>query len=131
VEATARRSPWSSRRIRSQGDFQKVFRRGVRLDGALFVLVAAPSEAPGGRLGMSASRRVGSAVKRNRARRLLREAYRRHASDAVAGYDLVAIVKPALAGCALAQVQSEFDRRVERLAKVGRLAGRAAAARRD
>lgn len=46
------------------------------------------------RVGMSVSRKVGIAAKRNRIRRLLREAFRLLQHDFPAGYDLVIVVRP-------------------------------------
>lgn len=46
-----------------------------------------------GRLGLTTTRRLGSAAVRNRARRLLREVYRHHQRD-FAGFDAVVNVKP-------------------------------------
>lgn len=46
-----------------------------------------------GRLGLTTTRRLGSAVVRNRARRLLRDVYRHHQLDFV-GFDAVVNVKP-------------------------------------
>jgi ribonuclease P protein component len=46
------------------------------------------------RLGISISRRVGTAPVRNRIKRLLREAFRLHRYDLPRGYDLVIVVRP-------------------------------------
>ena len=46
------------------------------------------------RLGLSVSRRVGTAPVRNRIKRLLREAFRAGQYDLPAGYDLVIVVRP-------------------------------------
>lgn len=46
------------------------------------------------RLGISISRRVGTAVRRNRIKRLLRESFRSHQRDLPGGYDLVIVVRP-------------------------------------
>jgi len=64
-------------RLRTGADFDAVFKRGARLDGRLFLLVAAPNGRAFDRLGLAVSRRIGGAVERNRARRLLREMMRR------------------------------------------------------
>ena len=63
-------------RLATPGQFRRVFQKGWRLDGALFSLVAAFNDCGHDRLGLAASRKVGNAVERNRAKRRLREAAR-------------------------------------------------------
>ena len=53
-----------------------------------------PNGLPHPRLGLSVSRRVGSAPVRNRIKRLLREAFRAGQHDLPIGYDLVIVVRP-------------------------------------
>jgi ribonuclease P protein component len=48
------------------------------------------------RVGVTAGRGVGGAVVRNRAKRLLREAVRRHVGHTRSGWDIVLIARPAL-----------------------------------
>ncbi len=103
-------------RLRTSAEFDRVFRRGVRLDGALFLLVAAPNDREHDRLGLAVSRRVGGAVTRNRVRRLLRESFRRLERGARASADLVIVGKPGLAGSGLEEVSRELGARLRRLA---------------
>lgn len=63
---------------------------------------------PVGELGVVTSRKVGSAVVRNRARRLLREAYRRHQHALRGPVRLVLVARAAIRGASLAEVEREF-----------------------
>ena len=102
-----------SERLRSGAEFQRVLRKGLRLDGPLFALIAADNERGNGRLGLAASRRLGGAVARNRAKRLLRESFRRHK---LPGMDLVLIPKPEILDHTQAEVEREYRDRLRRLA---------------
>ncbi len=102
-------------RLRTAAEFDRVFRRGVRLDGALFVLVAAPNDSSHDRLGLAVSRRVGGAVTRNRVRRLLRESFRKLERGSRPGSDLVILGKPELASSSLVEVDRELRSRLQRL----------------
>jgi ribonuclease P protein component len=102
-------------RLRTAGEYQRVFRRGLRIDGALFLLVAAPNNLDFCRLGLAAGRRLGPATTRNRAKRLLREAFRRHKGVADA-CDLILLPKPGLLGCTFREVEREYRKRLRALA---------------
>ncbi len=103
-----------------------MFRRGMRLDGALFLLVAASNEGECDRLGLAVSRRVGGAVERNRVRRLLRESFRRLEPGARGGADLVIVGKPGLARSCLEEIHRELVARVGRWEERRRRTGPAA-----
>jgi len=51
---------------------------------------------------------VGNAVVRNRARRLLRESFRRHQNELRRPVDLVLVARPSIAGKSLAEVERHF-----------------------
>jgi ribonuclease P protein component len=66
-------------RLRSRAEFDRLFRRGARVEGPAFVLLWMREPGPRA-VGFAAGRRLGGSVVRNRARRRLREAYRRQRS---------------------------------------------------
>jgi ribonuclease P protein component len=62
-------------RLRSRAEFDRLFRRGARVEGPAFVLLWMWEPGPRA-VGFAVGRRFGGSVVRNRARRRLREAYR-------------------------------------------------------
>jgi ribonuclease P protein component len=71
----------------------------------LVVLVAQANQGVEVRVGVAAGRTVGSAVKRNRAKRLLREAMRNLIPSVASGWDVILIARPALASSTLTETR--------------------------
>ena len=105
----------SRHRLRTGAEFEATFKRGARLDGRLFLLVAAPNGQAFDRLGLAVSRKVGGSVLRNRARRLLRESFRRLPPPGGPGVDLVLVARPTLVERGQAEVDRELRERVLRI----------------
>jgi ribonuclease P protein component len=112
-----------SQRLRTRRQFDRLFRRGARLDGRLFTLLVAANGGRLDRLGLAVGRKVGGAVVRNRARRLLRESFRRLAPPSRPGLDLVVLVKPDIVGRSLAEVERELCARLRRVPRSALVAG--------
>jgi ribonuclease P protein component len=94
VMASARRFSRAARLLRP-ADFQRVYgERRSAASGPLVVYAARRDGGPiGPRLGLSVSRRIGTAVVRNAWKRRLREAFRHVQSDLPPGHDFIVVVR--------------------------------------
>lgn len=92
-------------RLRKRREFLNVQRQGERYFTDLFVVVWAPGPLPWTRLGVTASRKIGGAAKRSRAKRLIREAFRRNKACLPGATDVVIIAKPGLPDASYAAVE--------------------------
>jgi ribonuclease P protein component len=86
-------------RLTERRDFLRIKESGARLaNGCLVANWRAGQPGAKSRLGLVTSRKVGPAVARNRARRLIREAFRLHQHEVRGPVDLVLIARPSIAG---------------------------------
>ena len=77
-------------RLRKSSEFQRVRQRGRSITSRLLILAWVPNEVGKLRIGFVVSKRISKlAVKRNRVKRLLSEAIRRHISELPSGWDIV------------------------------------------
>lgn len=93
-------------RLTRSTDFKRVRSNGKSYAHPLLVLVVSPSEEAHCRFGVTASRGIGSAVIRNRAKRLIREALRPLLPDLRPGWDVVAIARSGLLSANFTQIQA-------------------------
>jgi len=95
-------------RLTRSEDFKRVRRDGKSYAHPLVVLIALKSEdnnQPRVRVGVAAGKSVGTAVYRNRAKRLLREVMRKLIPNIASGLDLILIARPALTSATLDDTQ--------------------------
>ena len=83
-----------AKRVRGREEFSHVFDAKVRQSRGPLTAYALPTTGKSARLGLSVSRRVGTAPRRNRIKRMLREAFRLMQHDFPRAYDIVIVVRP-------------------------------------
>lgn len=97
------------RRVTKSSDFRRIYADGSRCTGRLAIMWVARSDAGVPRLGVVASKKsLRKAVQRNRARRLLREAFRLNRCRVAPGRDVVLIARRAIDGATRQDVERDL-----------------------
>lgn len=92
-------------RLTRSKDFKRVRRFGKSYAHPLVVLIVQKNDQPRVRVGVAAGRTAGTAVYRNRAKRLLREAMRTLIPKIASGLDLILIARPGLTSASLEDIR--------------------------
>jgi ribonuclease P protein component len=101
-------------RLRKRSEFERVYKQGLKASGRFMTLFLLRNGRPISRLGIAATRKLGGAVQRNRAKRLAREIYRRHKPQP--GLDLVVIPRREFLNVELTSLEAEYQSIVSRRA---------------
>jgi ribonuclease P protein component len=99
-------------KIRRRSDFQQVYDRGAKVHGRYCTVFMLPVAGSVGRLGIAATKKLGGAVQRNRAKRLIREVFRQN--KIAPGYDVVIVPKRELLDASLTALEAEYRKLLER-----------------
>jgi ribonuclease P protein component len=94
--------------VRKRWEFQLVQAEARRVSTPRFVFLQRAHDPTGARLGVTASRKLGSAVVRNRAKRLIREAFRATRDLWPDDVDVVVVARQPLTGKKLPDVVAEW-----------------------
>ena len=98
----------AQRRLRRKSDFEAAYARGRRFGNGFFAVTARPNDISGARLGLAVSvKNAGSAVERNRLRRIIRESFRLHQHELPA-LDLVVSTRGRARDAAGAELHSSL-----------------------
>jgi ribonuclease P protein component len=96
-------------RVTQNRDFLRIRQQGERLaQGCLVANWNFLPEGAGPKLGVVTSRKIGGAVQRTRARRLLRESFRLHQHDFAKPVEIILVARNSIVGKQFADVEKDF-----------------------
>jgi ribonuclease P protein component len=98
--------PVSFQRIRRRPEFERIYNQGARIRGRFMTLFVLPNGGQVPRFGVAATKKLGSAVERNRAKRLSREVFRRH--KVAAGLDIVIVPRREMLDAPFSNLEADY-----------------------
>ena len=107
-------------RLTNSSDFQRVRRTGKSYAHPLAILIASANDRPISRFGFTTSKALGSAVRRNRVKRLLREAIREHLAAIKPGWDIVVIARPMMIESSWSEILQAITNLLQRAGLFGK-----------
>ena len=114
-------------RIRRRPEFERVYDEGARVHGRFMTVFVLPNGSATARLGVAATRKIGPATDRNRAKRLAREVFRRH--KVAAGLDIVVVPRREMLDAPFDSLEADYHATLERCRRARPRARPGAAAR--
>jgi ribonuclease P protein component len=93
-------------RIRRRPEFERIYNTGAKIHGRLMTVFVMANGTDQPRLGVAATRKLGSAVERNRAKRRARELFRRRRE--VGGLDIVIVPRREMLDAPFAALEAEY-----------------------
>ena len=95
-------------RICRRGDYQRISKEGAKYRSPHFRVSICPNGLPQRRLGITVGKNIGSAARRNRLKRLIREFFRQNKGSLPGSSDLVITAREGAAGLNFWQVSEEL-----------------------
>lgn len=95
--------------LRRKKDFSTIYNKGKSVGEKYVVLFYRKNNLPYNRKSFLASKKVGNSVKRNRARRLMKESYREIEANLESGYDLIWIARNTISNLKCADVKKSIE----------------------
>lgn len=95
-------------RLKKSWEFLRVYQKGKKAWDPYFVIYVYRTQFRQTRLGITASKKVGNSVQRNRVKRLIREAFRMLKPELLPQYDIVVVGRPAACGLKAGEAIESF-----------------------
>jgi ribonuclease P protein component len=95
-----------SEHVRKRAEVELIYKTGLKRSGRLMTMFTRDREATTPRLGIAATRKMGPAVERNRAKRLVRELFRHH--KPAGGVDVVVVPRREMLDAPYTRLEAEF-----------------------
>ena len=108
-------------RIRRRPEFERIYKDGARIHGRFMTLFVLPNGGTAPRFGVAATRKLGSAVERNRAKRRARELFRRRTQ--IGGLDIVIVPRREMLDAPFASLEAEYSSLLNRRGRARVAAG--------
>ena len=103
--------------IKENRVFRRLYSRGKYQAHPLLVTYVMRNRLPYNRYGITASKKIGGAVQRNRAKRVIRAAYRQLEPQVAVGWDIVFVARTKTTLVKMDEVAAVMKRQLERLIK--------------
>ena len=100
--------------LRRKSDFSTIYNKGKSVGDRYVVLFYRKNNLPYNRMAYLASKKVGNAVKRNRARRLMKESVRLSNMELPTGYDFIIIARNTITNAKCAEVKRSLESALRR-----------------
>ncbi len=101
--------------LKQNHEFRRLYSKGRRAVSPCFAVYCRKTGRPCSRLGITTGVKLGNAVKRNYARRRIRELYRIHEAQLLPGYDVVVVARTRLLYSRWRELERDFLRLMKKL----------------
>lgn len=112
IARTTRQGLAATERLLRRPEFERVYGEGARVSGRFMTVFVLPNNGPAARLGVAATRKIGPAVDRNRAKRLAREVFRRQ--KVAARLDIIIVPRREMLDAPFASLEVDYKTALER-----------------
>ena len=101
--------------LKQNHEFRRLYSKGKNAVSPYFVIYCRKTRRKISRLGITTGVKLGNAVKRNRARRRIREVYRTHEGKLLPGYDIVIVARARVIYGRYGELERSFARLAKKL----------------